>query len=254
MVDVPSLQNINIVGSEPTLRDLQNLHKREIKLEMNCMHIGTIQSFNATLQTATATINYTQTYNKFNKTNNTQVTTANYPILVDCPVFTLQGGLGYVSMPIQTGDTCLVFFNDRDMDNWWATGNTGGAPNTTRLHSFADAIIMVGINPQVTPILDWPTDKARIYYAGNTIDISEDKIEISLAGGTTTLTLSNTGKLAIENVTGEFVSNLYNMMNSFASMLTQTMLGPEPLMLSGTPLASNPDWVQFLAILQSFKS
>jgi hypothetical protein len=78
-------------------------------------------------------------------------TSVEYPVLVDCPYFVLQGGGAYIDMPISAGDYCLVLFNDRDIDNWWSTANVAD-PASTRKHSFSDAIALVGLNPKTAPL------------------------------------------------------------------------------------------------------
>ena len=72
-------------------------------------------------------------------------TTSKYPLLVDCPYFVLQGGDAYIDMPIKKGDDCLVLFNDRNIDNWWSTGNVA-VPADTRKHDLSDGFALVGIN------------------------------------------------------------------------------------------------------------
>jgi hypothetical protein len=47
-------------------------------------------------------------------------------------------------MPIAADDTCLVLFNDRNMDDWYLTGKIS-APADNRIHSIADGIVLVGI-------------------------------------------------------------------------------------------------------------
>lgn len=135
----------NLVPTEPSLRDLLDLFKKDILLSLNCHHIGTIKVFNPLNQTAIVSINYNKTYFEFDQITNTYLPKGeNYPLLADCPVICLGGGLSSLTFPILPGDECLVLFNDRDLDNWFIGGT--GAPNATaRLHSFSDGIIIVGI-------------------------------------------------------------------------------------------------------------
>ena len=103
---------LNMVPSEPSLKDLLDLLKKDILLSLNAHHIGTIQSFNSAKQTATATINYPKTYYQLNSLSGLyNPVLVNYPLLVDCPLICLGGGTAALTFPIQSGDECLVLFN-----------------------------------------------------------------------------------------------------------------------------------------------
>ena len=65
------------------------------------------------------------------------------------------GGLSSLTFPVLPGDSCVLLFNDRDLDNWFLSGlNT--PVNTTRTHHFSDAIALVGIRslPNVIKTFD----------------------------------------------------------------------------------------------------
>lgn len=146
----------NLIPSEPHLIDLLNLHQKQIQLNLNAIHIGTIQSFNSATQTASVTINYKKTFFQFNdQTGVYETQLENYPVIGEAPVVMLRGGTSFLSFPISPGDECVVLFNDRDLDNWYA-GGTGSPNNTGRLHSFADALVLIGVRslPNVLPSYD----------------------------------------------------------------------------------------------------
>jgi len=136
----------NFTPTPPSMKDLLNAFGQDLLINFNCHHIGTIQSFNALLQTATATINYQKTFFTLNKlTQQYEPTMKPYPTILDCPIVVLSGGSTALTFPIAKGDQCLILFNDRDMDNWFSGSSTSGVA-TARLHSFSDAIILVGLN------------------------------------------------------------------------------------------------------------
>lgn len=146
---------------EPDLAEFMSLVKRDIGLSINCIQIGTIETFNATLGTASATINF--------KRQLADESVVDYPVLADCPVFTLNGGGASLTFPISKGDTCIILFNDRNIDNWYLSGKVD-VPRDTRIHNISDGIILVGIrsinNAIITPIgsacLDAGTKKVAI--------------------------------------------------------------------------------------------
>lgn len=143
MADIPHV----MAPSEPSLKDAFDALKQDIFATLNCHHIGQIQTFNPATQTATATINYKKTYFERNPVTGTyDAVLKDYPLLIDAPVVVLGGGTlkGALTFPIATGDDCMVLFNDRDLDNWYQ-GSTSSPVATPRLHSFADAVLLVGL-------------------------------------------------------------------------------------------------------------
>lgn len=226
-------QNLNLLPNNPTLKDLLDYHGKQLKQEFNCHHIGTIKEFDETTQTAQIDINYTKTFQQLTSNGNVNIITQNYPLIADCPVICLGGGVGSLTFPIENGDECLVFFNDRDLDNWF-NGSSSAAPNTPRLHSFADAIALVGVRSLANVLEDYPTDAVSLNYGANNIQIFADKAVVTV-GTDTTLEIDSTGGVKLTNSTGEFFSSLY-------SALTTATAG-------GFPLVIDPD---DLAVLESF--
>jgi len=123
--------------SDVSLIDVLNKWRRDTMLGMYCVQVGKIVEYKAVTNTAKVTILFDR-----------QLVTGaiiKYPVLDDCPVFTLAGGSSFVSCPIQPGDECLILFNDRNIDNWWVSGQTAVPPDG-RVHDIADGIVLVGIN------------------------------------------------------------------------------------------------------------
>lgn len=193
-------QNLN--PSDPSLIDLLNLFKKDIFLSLNCHHIGTIQSFDPSQQTASVTINYTKTFFEFNpQTGVYDSVVQNYPVSGECPVICLGGGGGALTFPIAKGDECLVLFNDRDMGNWFQGG--AGSPNgTARLHSFADAIVLVGLRSIANVLTNYDMTRVALRNAsdGSTV-VGVGETLIKIANSTTTLnTLLQSLVTSIENL------------------------------------------------------
>ena len=97
--------------------------KDDIKREINCIAIGTVQSFDSDAQTVNVQINYLRTIYgavPVGAPSNDQATDkkVQYPLLVKCPLMILSGGSGYLTITPAVGDQCVIFFNDRDIDNW----------------------------------------------------------------------------------------------------------------------------------------
>ena len=176
---------LNTTVADPSLRDLLDLVKREVFLEFNCHHIATVESFNSAAQTVVATINYTKTVFELNPlTNAYQATQVNYPTVIDCPVLFLGGGPACLTFPKAQGDQCLLLFNDRDMDNWFS-GSATGPVASGRLHSFSDAIAVVGLYPKDSPIASFDTSRASLRHGQTMVGVGASLVKI--ANATTTL-------------------------------------------------------------------
>jgi len=145
----------------PNLMNLLEDHKSEIQKAINCVQIGIIKEFDPATQKATIQVAFKQTISIDGKGNKTY---AEYPLLVDCPVLVLFGGVDFMSMPIQPGDNCLILFNDREIDNWFVAGGVQ-APTTSRVHDISDAIAIVGIRPLTNSIATYLANGIRLSHA-----------------------------------------------------------------------------------------
>jgi hypothetical protein len=96
----------------------------------------------------------------------------------------LSGGGGNLTFPIEAGDTCLIFFNDVNMDTWIASGNAGAPPLDARLHSFSDAIVLVGLRAFPQALANYFTTGVRLHFEGTKIELTN---KIKLANDATDL-------------------------------------------------------------------
>jgi hypothetical protein len=159
----------------PDLTAYMRQRKFEFKAELNCIGIGTVNSFNSTEQTVDVTLNYMRVVKGGVTTPTDNGSFANdlalpQPMLVRCPLMILQGGGAYITFPITAGDIAVVLFNDRDMDTWWATGSTAVPPNTPRLHDFSDALCFIGVRALPNAIQNY-FNGFKIQYAGTSLTI-----------------------------------------------------------------------------------
>jgi hypothetical protein len=209
----------------PNLKDLLDLFKRDVMISMNCHALATIVSYNPDANTIVARMNYCKTLFKPNQSGQFVPKLVQYPLIVDAPLITL-GGLGGVgisngtgiSFPINPGDQCLIFFNDRNMDTWFSTreGTSIGTPsastgpvNTARLHHFSDALAMVWnvTNPGYDAL------RAVFYYGNSGVAVRNTHVKIFNASTTLGITLSalltalQTFNTAIESAIDPVVAN-----------------------------------------------
>jgi hypothetical protein len=127
--------------TDPTLTDLILEAKRDVKYSINCVQLGTIESYSRTTNMASVSVNF--------KRKLADGTLANYPVLAECPVFIPSGGSSCLTFPIAKGDQCIILFNDRNIDNWYLKGEVK-EPATSRCHDIADGIVLVGVRNLIT--------------------------------------------------------------------------------------------------------
>jgi hypothetical protein len=180
----PFQQPFNTFAADPTQADVLALHRAGIFTSMNCHHVGTVREFDATNQTAKATINYKQTVVQPNAdTGVYQQVLVDYPILVDCPVVFLGGGASALTFPVAAGDECLILFNDRDFDDWFS-GSNAGQPPTPRAHSFSDGIIVVGIRSLANVLSGFDSTRASLRNGAAAVAVGPSLVKIYNASHT----------------------------------------------------------------------
>lgn len=220
----PTITQVLTAVNEPSLKDLLDLYKQQTLLDLNCHHIGTVQSFDKDAQTVTATINYKKTFFTLNPLSGIyDPVLVDYPILLDCPVVVLGGGNAKLTFPIAQGDECLIIFNDRNIDNWFQSGQAGPVA-TARLHSFSDGIALVGLQSLNKSIKNYDTTRAVLRNGDDGLTmVGVGPTLIKIANNTTTL---NT---LLQNL----VTQLENLVTATAAItVTGVTTGPG---VSGPP-------------------
>lgn len=162
----------------PDLAALLGQWRDQIFASLNCHQLGKIVSFEAAKQTAVVSLAVVRQVGN---------ETTEYPLLVDVPLFVLRGGTAVLWMPIAVGDPCLVLFNDRDIDNWFATG-AAAVPNSPRVHSLADGLALVGFSSLASLIAPPDAGTMRLSY------------------GTSFFAITNAGQVLAESSQGGNIS------------------------------------------------
>jgi hypothetical protein len=197
---------------EPTLIETLQALKADIFKNMNCVKPGQIQSFNAARNTVTVQI-------LFKRLLGDGVTILDYPILVDCPVFTLQGGGGYIQFPIAAGDQCLVLFADNNIDAWFNNG-AAAVPFDDRTHDLSDGIALVGMNSLASSMPAYQANKLVISYGGAAITFASGQISFDGTSGEATITaIGNLVKIA--NATTTLLTLLNGLIDVIAATTVQ---------------------------------
>lgn len=173
------IQPPNNFVAVPQFRDLLELVKRELMLTMNCHHLATVTKVDITKKTLRATINYMQTYYMSNARGEQVQVNQSYPVVIDVPYIRLGGKESGLFYPIEEGSQCLLIYNDRDISNW-VKKSYNGPVATSRLHSFSDAIALVGFSD----LEDDDPDRIGLRYGTTQVAVGEDKILIENADHT----------------------------------------------------------------------
>lgn len=177
--------NLQVPVTEPQLTDLLDLRKKDIFLSLFCHGVATITAFDATTQTATATMNYTKTFTVRQNDGTYVSQLRDYPPLTGCPVIFLGGVNSYLTFPDIVGAECFVLFNDRDIENW--VTNNGQQLASSRLHSFSDAFLIVGPRSGQKAIVNFDLNRVLLKKGNAEIGVGLDDELIRIANELYTL-------------------------------------------------------------------
>lgn len=163
-----SADSQNFIPVAPDLNAWIRLMFQAFSANFNCISLATVNSFDPTKQTVNLTINYVRVFKNANPNlpnpapdGQTSSVFLPYPVLIQCPVFILQGGGAYITFPIAKGDTGLVLFNDREISTWLQTGQVV-APQNQRTHDLSDGIYFGGIRNLLNVIANYNTSVVSI--------------------------------------------------------------------------------------------
>lgn len=168
-----------------------------LKATFNCHRVGIIQSFDSSTQRATV-----QLVDVLRKTTYEGQQLYTPAPLVNVPVAINYGLNGGLNFPIKEGLECLVFFNDRDLENWKLTGGIS-TPKTYRMHDMTDGICYVGIKSNIKAISNYDNDTVGITFLDDD-GIEQAKVKVD-------------AKVEIANDTQDFkdlISNLISILQN----------------------------------------
>jgi len=163
--------------AETTLKDILDQNSKETMLDTNCHAIGVIESFNPTEHTCSIKINYKRTQLIRDSKGLYKKKFLDYPVLIDCPVIIMSGGSSALTFPISVGDSCLVLFNDRDIDNWFS-GQNNAELASNRLHSLSDGIALVGVRSLRNLIESYDSENPHLFHDTAGLRIKSNKLEL----------------------------------------------------------------------------
>ena len=200
-------------------------------LETHTAIPGIIQAYDAATQTADVQI-------VVSRMTREDGTVQQIPILPNVPVVHPRSETAFIHMPIAPGDSVLIVFAERNIDDWRRNAKPGDAPDDRR-HHYSDAIALVGMFPDTKPmVLD-----------------SGDATKLVIQSGDRKITLSDGGDILLGEVGGSgeepavLGSTIVTLLTNILDLL---IAGNHVLVTSpGNPTAPNPTKV---LDLQAWKS
>lgn len=159
--------------------------RRDIFLNLKCHDVGTVKAVDVAKQRLSVEINYKRTMMRPNTSKNSPPNKERYeyvpkeegyPLLIDVPFIVMRGGPAYLNIPIAVGDQCLLLYNDRCMDDWLASGKQS-VLSSSRLHSMADALALVGVSSMQNLIEGYDASRIGLVFGQTKVMVGE-KIEL----------------------------------------------------------------------------
>lgn len=133
--------------------------------------------------------------------------------------FFVAGGKS-ITAPIPEGTQGMIFFAERSMDEWLATGDVDNEPADVRRHDIKDAFFDPGVKPFVDALPASAIDPDHMVIATDT--------EILLGSSAATLWVALANKVLTQ------LNNLENAFNSHIHVTTATISSGPPGVLSPT--------------------
>jgi hypothetical protein len=121
---------------------------------------GIVESYDSSTQK----VNVSPAVKETRETETGDVTEA-LPVITDVPVIFPGAGIYRLTFPISAGDTGLIVFSSRSLEDWLSLGGTV-EPADKRRFSLTDAVFIPGLRPFSSPLASPPDDALTIGVEG----------------------------------------------------------------------------------------
>lgn len=154
--------------------DILESFRQDIFYRFNAHRVGIVESIDTALKTASVRMVDRRTLD----IDSGGKLLKEHSLLVDCPIIQFRSKLGGVTIPLKVGDTCLILFNDRDLDNWFETG-VEQELNSARAHHLSDGVVLPCLYSAASSgDFSWNTDVTQLSYDDTVIEL-DGKIKLS---------------------------------------------------------------------------
>lgn len=155
-----------------------------------------------------------------------------YPPLIDVPVQYLRGGGFSITFPLSSGDSGLLVFAERSLDEWLVNG-AEKVPEDSRTHSVSDAVF-------------YPT----LHNDRNAITSFSDNLEIRTESGNGKIILSKSGKIELEKDGQKVLKTLSDTLDTLGSTTVTITSGSS----AGTyAIDTQPNFTALKAIIDGIR-
>jgi len=199
--------------NEPTLAGLLELLAMNIRHSIYCHMPATIVTYDENTQTATVKPSLMTNFETEDGETHAEI----LPDIHGVPVVLPRGAMGYINMPVNPNDHCMLLFQDKSMDGWMQNGGILTDPKDLRSHDISDAVAMMGLYPEAKP-LNAAINKKNIsmgFETGKQIHITPTNT-IHLGKEATTDFVALASKVLEElNVIANDINSLKNIFNAW---------------------------------------
>jgi Phage protein Gp138 N-terminal domain len=155
---------------------LTRVIREDVLKTINCHQVAIVHFFNSDDLTITAQITTKRLLDI--KPDGSKIW-KEYPLFTDVPIVILGGNDSLLTFPVLAGQECLLLFNDRELDEWWANGGINSF-NAERYHSFSDAIALIGLRSQATKFSNYDNNSVTLQYnTNNKIFINDNGVNMN---------------------------------------------------------------------------
>jgi hypothetical protein len=222
-----------LMGTTPTLTEtIRTLIDAQL-VDLNSCMPGVVVAYNSATQTADIQPAIKREY--------WDGIIQDRPIIPGVPVAFPRGGTAHMHWPLQAGDSVILIFSQRSLDNWKTTGGKVDPQDVRKFH-LSDALAIPGV---AAP------PQAFVPENPNALEIVNDDMRV---------VFHDTGKVELKNSTGELISLLSDITDKLKTLCStlgtdtvNTMFGPMPLNSFATYTQLSNDLGTLLSDLDSFK-
>lgn len=206
----------NFASNTPTLTEILEMVKQNWLGEIHTCMPGVVENFDAATQSASVRLGFKRAYN--------DGTVREYQVVANVPVFFPATQEAWLRFPVAAGDTVLVHFAERALDNWWLNGGSQD-PELPRKFSTNDAIAVPGLRTKgnaITP--NGASSSAELAFGGAYVEITNT--------GTVKIMAANGQKLVMGNGVVELMDELVKLLTQLTTASNILGAGPPTAVVS----------------------
>ena len=193
-----------ILRNKSTLFSALEALKNNINYNLNCIKVATVDTFFPENLTVSCRISNKRLIKL--KDDGNQVL-QDYPLIYAKVHYIGWGDVG-ITYPIESGMEGFLLFNDREMETWFLTGQSGNLAYD-RCHDLSDAIFICGLH-SMPNMIELVEACLNLFYKNSNIQIADTSITHNSTTHTFNGNLVINGNLQVNgsiNATGDIVAN-----------------------------------------------